>query len=111
MVTRVRTSSRTRSITAHVTPEEEQEVKEAAARLSIDVSAFAYRALRHELSDAPIDASEAMLELFIRTVEASLELGDQFNVKRFRQLCAEVKAECVAKTSTQRGEVKGNAQA
>jgi hypothetical protein len=85
-------NSRTRTITAKVTPEEEAQIKTLAARLRIDVSALVRRAVLHEMSDAPIDASEAMLELYIRTTEASLEFREDFTVPRFRELCAEVKA-------------------
>ena len=85
-------NSRTRTITAKVTPEEEAQIKALAARLRIDVSALVRRAVLHELSDAPIDAAEAMLELFIRTTEAKLELRESFTVPHFRELCAEVKA-------------------
>jgi hypothetical protein len=110
-MSRTRTPGRTRSITAHVTPDEEEQVKEIAARLNIDVSTFAYRALKHELSDAPLDPAEAMLELFVRTMEASLELGDGFTAKRFRQLCAEVKTHCSARpVATAKTEAKANAQ-
>ena len=85
-------NSRTSTITAKVTADEEAEVKAAAARLGMDVSSFVRRSVLHELQDGPIDASETMLQLFVRTMEASLELGEDFTVKKFRKLCAEVKA-------------------
>ncbi|MGA8026620.1 MAG: hypothetical protein WB992_05700 [Bryobacteraceae bacterium] len=89
-----------RTVGTKVTPEEESEVKDTAARLNLDVSAFVRRAVLHELSDGPLDAAEAMLELFVRTMEASLELGDGFTVEQFRKLCGEVKARCSGKPAT-----------
>lgn len=102
--------SLTRSLGTKITPTEEAAIKATATRLGIDVSTFVRRAVLHELNDGPIDASEAMLELFIRTMEASLELGDQFTGTRFRQLCAEVKAQCSGKACAQKSENKDSAQ-
>jgi hypothetical protein len=84
----------TRSLGTKVTAAEEAAVKATAERLDLDVSAFVRRAVLHELSDEPVDAAEAMLQLYVRTMETSLELGEAFTVDRFRQLCAEVKASC-----------------
>ena len=90
----------TRSLGTKVTAAEEAAVKATAARLDLDVSAFLRRAVLHELSDAPVDAAEAMLQLFVRTTEACLDLGEAFTVDRFRELCAEVKARCHEKPAT-----------
>ena len=87
----------TRSLGTKVTAAEEAAVKATAERLDLDVSAFVRRAVLHELSDEPVDAAEAMLQLYVRTMETSLELGEAFTVDRFRQLCAEVKACCNGK--------------
>jgi hypothetical protein len=96
------TKGLSRTIGGKVTPEEEAAVKAMAARLGMDVSAFVRRAVLHELSDEPVDAAEAMLDLFMRTMEAWLELGERFNIERFRELCAEVKAQCNGKAVTGR---------
>jgi hypothetical protein len=76
-----------------VTLEEEAAIRTVAARLGLDVSTFVRRAVLHELSDEPIDPAEAMLDLFVRTVEAWLNQGEAFTVDRFREICAEVKAD------------------
>jgi hypothetical protein len=90
----------TRSLGTKMTAAEEAKVKATAARLDLDVSAFLRRAALHEVSDEPVDASEAMLQLFVRTMEAWLESPDAFTLDRFRALCAEVKAHCIAKPTT-----------
>jgi hypothetical protein len=86
------TEVRPRTVSTRVTEEEELAIKTEAARLGTDVGSFLRRSVLHELQDGPIDASEAMLELFVRTMEASLELGEDFTVKKFRKLCAEIKS-------------------
>jgi hypothetical protein len=91
---------RNRTLSGKFTVSEEASVKGTAARLDLDVSAFVRRAVLHELSDEPVDAAEAMLQLFVRTMETWLESGDAFTVDRFRALCAEVKAHCIAKPIT-----------
>lgn len=86
------TEARPRTVSTRVTEDEEQAIKTEAERLGVDVGTFVRRSVLHELQDGPIDAAEAMLELFVRSMEASLELGEDFTVKKFRKLCAEIKS-------------------
>ena len=104
----------TRSISTHVTPAEYDRIRQYAAARQMDVSALTRDLWLQELGEEWLDidrqASSILLQLFIRTMEASLELGDQFNGKRFRQLCAEVKAQFSAKPGAARGEAEEDAQ-
>ena len=88
-------ASRTCTVTAKVTANEERLIKAYAADRGADVSTCTRKLWLAELrrssgAHAGRSASEQMLELFTRTMEASLELGESFTVERFRALCAEV---------------------
>ena len=83
-------------MTAKVTANEERLIKAYAADRGADVSKCTRKLWLAELrrssgANAGRSASEQMLELFTRTMDESLELGERFTVERFRALCAEVR--------------------
>lgn len=89
--------SRTRAVTGRVTQQEEELIKQYAIDHGTDVSNLTRDVLLREVAGKTLSverqASALLLELFVRTMEASLELGEEFTVQRFRKLCAEVHAE------------------
>ena len=105
----------TRSISTHVTPAEYDRIRQYAAERQMDVSTVTRDLWLQELGEEWLDidrqASSILLQLFIQTMEASLELGDQFTGKHFRRLCADVKAQFSATSGNPQGETKEHAQA
>lgn len=82
-----------RTIGAKVTVEEEEQIKAAAARLKLDVSALVRRAVLREIGAWPVDTSDLLLQIFCLDREAQLELGQSYSVAKFREICGQVKAE------------------
>ncbi len=93
-----------RSISSHVTPSEYDRIRQYVERRNTDVSTVTRKLWLQELDEEWLDveqrASSLLLQLFVRTMETSLELGERFTVERFRELCAEVKAQCNGKAIT-----------
>lgn len=80
----------TRTVAAHVTPEEYDRIKAHALNLGQDVSTITRELWLSEIGLQAADPARTMLHLFVRTMEASLELGEEFDVAKFREICAEV---------------------
>jgi hypothetical protein len=94
-----------RSVTGHFTESEYQTIREHVKKHRSDMSTATrelwLRELQLEEMLSERSASRQMLEIFVRTMEASLERGSEFTVQEFRRLCKEVLA--------QGDVVKGNA--
>jgi len=93
------------SITAKMTADEFEQINQYVARLGADKGTATRELWLRELQSEEMllerAASRQMLDIFVRTMQASLERGADFTVQDFRRLCMEVLG--------RRDVVKGNA--
>jgi hypothetical protein len=81
------------TISTKLTKAEDQRVRAYAAAQGYDLSSFVRGTVLAAVEGKSLRSPAVMhLEVFVRTVEAWLELGEQFTVEKFRQICATVTA-------------------
>jgi hypothetical protein len=81
------------TISTKLTKAEDQRVRAYAAAQGYELSSFVRGTVLAAVEGKSLRPHSVMhLEVFVRTVEAWLELGDQFTVEKFRQICAMVTA-------------------
>jgi|GEM_PF-2084827 len=82
-----------RTISTKVTNSEDEQIRGYAEAQKCELSAFVRRTLLAAVEGKTLRPADVMhLEIFVRTVEAWLEQGERFTVKKFREICGMVTA-------------------
>ena len=87
------TSKLTRTLSTKVTESEDQRIRAYAEAQGYELSALVRRILLAAVEGKALRPVNVMhLEIFVRTVEAWLEMKDHFRLEDFREICAIVTA-------------------
>jgi hypothetical protein len=83
----------TRTLSTKVTESEDQRIRAYSEAQGYELSAFVRRTLVAAVEGKALRPVNVMhLEIFVRTMEAWLEMKDRFTLENFREICAMVTA-------------------